>query len=90
MTEKRFLLVKCVYENWGLIDKSLEDIDQLVLMHTSKSSVRYLVNLLNQLNDENEQLKHLIKQVLETTPIEHTLAMDLKNSIRELYDGDVE
>ena len=42
--------------------------------------------LLNQLNDENEQLKLLIKKVLETTPIEHSLAMDLKNSIRELYE----
>ena len=49
-----------------------------------------LETFLNELIDENEQLKHLIKQVLETTPIEHTLAMDLKNSIRELYDGDVE
>ena len=65
MTEKRFLLVKCVYENWGLIDKSLEDIDQLVLMHTSKSSVRYLVNLLNQLNDENEQLKKVAKEFVQ-------------------------
>ena len=49
-----------------------------------------IVDELNCLSNENEQLKHLIKQVLETTPIEHTLAMDLKNSIRELYDGDVE
>lgn len=35
---------------------------------------------------ENEQLKQLIKRVLETTPIEHNLAIDLKNSVRELYD----
>ena len=38
------------------------------------------------LKEENEQLKHLIKKVLETTPIEHSLAIDLKNSIRELYE----
>lgn len=37
------------------------------------------------LEKENEQLKLLIKKVLETTPIEHSLALDLKNSIRELY-----
>jgi len=37
------------------------------------------------LKEENEQLKLLIKKVLETTPIEHSLAIDLKNSIKELY-----
>ena len=36
--------------------------------------------------EENEQLKTLIKKTLETTPIEHTLAVELKNSVRELYD----
>ena len=36
--------------------------------------------------EENEKLKALIKKTLETTPIEHTLAIELKNSVRELYD----
>ena len=57
MTEKRFVLVKCVEHYWGIVDKSLESIDQLVLMHMNKTSVSYIVNVLNQLNDENEQLK---------------------------------
>lgn len=35
---------------------------------------------------ENDELKKLIKKVLETTPIAHSLAMELKNSVRELYD----
>ena len=39
-----------------------------------------------ELLEENEQLKLLIKKVLETTPIAHSLAMELKNSVRELYD----
>lgn len=39
-----------------------------------------------ELEKENEQLKLLIKKVLETTPIAHSLAMELKNSVRELYD----
>lgn len=53
-------------------------------------------SLCNRLNDldyekynlkkENEQLKTLIKKTLETTPIEHNLAVELKNSVRELYD----
>ena len=39
-----------------------------------------------EIQKENEELKELIKKVLETTPIEHSLAIDLKNSIRELYE----
>ena len=72
MTEKRFKLVKCIENHWGLVDTSLEDVDQLVLIHTSKLSVNYLVNLLNsfvegkgelttkcrQLKKENVQLRN--------------------------------
>ena len=45
-----------------------------------------IADRLNTYAEENEQLKQLIKKVLETTPIEHSLAIDLKNSIRELYE----
>ena len=48
-------------------------------------SLNEFVDEYNHLKKENEQLKLLIKKVLETTPIEHSLAIDLKNSIRELY-----
>lgn len=41
---------------------------------------------IKELEKENEELKLLIKKTLETTPIEHTLAVELKNSVRELYD----
>ena len=44
------------------------------------------VNVEAELLKENEQLKKLIKKVLETTPIAHSLAMELKNSVRGLYD----
>ena len=57
MTEKRFKLVKCIENHWGLVDTLLDDTDQLVLIHTSKSSVNYLVNLLNSLADRNEELQ---------------------------------
>ena len=57
MTEKRFTLVKCYNEQWGVVDNSLEEIDQLVLITTSKSGTAYLVSELNELNEENEQLK---------------------------------
>lgn len=63
MTEKRFRLVKCYNEQWGVVDNSLEEIDQLVLITTSKSGTGYLVNELNKLFDENEQLKQRVKQL---------------------------
>ena len=63
MTEKRFALVKCYNEQWGVVDKSLEEIDQLVLITTSKSGTGYLVNELNKLFDENEKLKEEIKDL---------------------------
>ena len=61
MTEKRFVLVKCYNEQWGIVDKSLEDIDQLVLIATSKSGTLYLVNELNALHEENDTLKQQLK-----------------------------
>lgn len=45
----------------------------------------HLSSKISDLECENEQLKLLIKKVLETTPIKHSLAIDLKNSIKELY-----
>lgn len=86
MTEKRFTI-----EIWQEGSLFYRDDKEGFSTHNSTGYVTNLVeNKLNELSKENEQLKHLIKQVLETTPIEHTLAMDLKNSIRELYDGDFE
>lgn len=47
-----------------------------------QSENKQMSNVLN----ENKQLKQLIKRTLETTPIKHELAIELKNSVRELYD----
>lgn len=70
-----------------VLNEQHEEIQQL---QTSNKSLRKMnVELKKQIIDlgiENEQLKQLIKKVLETTPIEHSLAMELKNSVRELYD----
>lgn len=54
--DKRFILVKCVQNNWGIVDTSLESIDQLILIHSSKSTVVHIIGLLNQLNDGNSEL----------------------------------
>jgi len=43
-------------------------------------------NAFEGLMKENQSLKKLIKRVLETVPMKHSLAMDLKNSVRELYE----
>ncbi len=41
---------------------------------------------IKELEEENEQLKKLIKETLKNTPMEHSLAVKLKNSIREMYE----
>lgn len=55
-------------------------------MNNLDNKARERSKALSKLQKENEQLKQLIKKVLETTPIEHNLALELKNSVRELYD----
>ena len=41
---------------------------------------------IKELEKENEQLKQLIKETLEIIPMEHSLAVKLKNSIKEMYE----
>lgn len=65
MTEKRFTLVKCYNEQWGVVDRSLEGTNQLVLITSNKRGTGYLVNELNKLSNENEQLKSKLKLILE-------------------------
>lgn len=50
------------------------------------TEISEMCDKLNQLSKENEQLKQLIKKVLETTPMKHKLAIELKNSVGDLYD----
>lgn len=78
MTEKRFeMIITGADGSFHYLDKNTGE---------KITSTLELENKLNALHEENEQLKQLIKKVLETTPIEHSLAIDLKNSIRELYE----
>lgn len=80
MTEKRF-----VYMNL-LETEAISVSDDECYYFNEYGTVKKICKMLNALHKENEQLKQLIKKVLETTPIEHSLAIDLKNSIRELYE----
>lgn len=80
MTEKRFVGRYAGRNIKKLI--GIEDIETNRVCVTIEENIR----LLNELADENEQLKQLIKETLEITPIEHSLAVKLKNSIREMYE----
>lgn len=75
MSEKRFNPIINEDNEIEYIEdlKCLEDID-----------CAEFFDLANELSKENDYLKSLIKQVLETTPIKHSLAVQLKNSVREL------
>ena len=88
MTKKRFRQGKSIlmdFPTGTIIDKETGE-RYYDGIKPSYISAKELVKVLNGLYHENEQLKQLIKKVLETTPIEHSLAIDLKNSIRELYE----
>lgn len=77
MTAKRFTLIEC---NGNIEDGCTQ------IVYDGGEDVFILLDLLNSLNDENEELKQLIKETLEITPMEHSLAVKLKNSIREMYE----
>ena len=67
MTEKRFIMVKCIYNQWCIVDKTLKD-DQIILLAKSKPYVKYIVDLLNELHEENQDLlryKYLVKALEE-------------------------
>ena len=63
----------------------VREVNEEDLIYVDKKAFDEFVEEYNHLKKENEELKLLIKKVLETTPIEHSLAIDLKNSIKELY-----
>lgn len=64
--------------------KLYEENEQLKQEH--KIAIDEMITDYKNLEKENEQLKGLIKKTLETTPIEHNLAVALKNSVREFYE----
>ena len=92
MNEKRFQLD--IGDDYCFINDKIED--KTYAIYNDRFKERWsqeIVALLNtqqatiqSLKEENEQLKGLIKKTLETTPIEHNLAVALKNSVREFYE----
>ena len=88
MTEERFILVKCIENQWGIIDYSLEDVDQLILIHTNKTKVSIIVNELNRLNEENEQLKQAYTQLKHRHSLLHDECIDAECD-RDRYRKDI-
>ena len=93
MTEKRFILVE--YVNKGLFIQDNAN-DETQYFQGSKASLEKVVNLLNNLNDENEQLKRffIIQQnnftkedELKITVREdlYNLCNKINNKMKEVY-----
>lgn len=81
MSEERFKVIDDNFSMW-IVDTTLKEDKHEGAIYTAYDMCRKL----NELYEENEQLKGLIKKTLETTPIEHNLAVELKNSVREFYE----
>ena len=87
MTEKRYLLVKCIQNQWGIVDKTLDGVDQLILIHYSKLTLNEIVNKLNekeQLKEENKVLKNeLLKVVKQLYSSQSNLIYEYSSNISE-------
>lgn len=88
MTEKRFIMVKCIYGQWCIVDKTLKD-DQIILLAKSKPNVKYIVDLLNELNEQKEYWKEKYKQELEKNSI-ITVAYDKQGNPHILTKKELE
>ena len=89
MTEKRFT----VHIRWYNYEKTegeieLKDNGQPLLISESVEDVRYLKEMLNELNDENEQLKQYISKI--DFAIIRKYDNSLENLLDEIYDGEYE
>ncbi len=60
MSDKQYLLVECYNQMWGIYDKEQSELDNPVLITYSKASVNFVVS---QLNNKNEQIKELKKEL---------------------------
>ena len=66
----------------------MEDVDQLILIHTNKTKVSIIVNELNRLNEENEQLKQAYTQLKHRHSLLHDECIDAECD-RDRYRKDI-
>ena len=94
MTAKRYLLVKCILNHWGIVDKTLEGTDQLILIHPNKLTLKEIVNELNekeQLKYENKKLKMELEEcrnnkLFSRRELENENQL-LKQALREMLEN---
>ena len=85
MTEKRFNLVKCTENRWGIEDNTFEEEDKLFFIcREGQFETNGLVLLLNQLNDENEQLKEALIELKEIGDYQYARIKELSDENEQL------
>ena len=57
MSEKRFVIIKSIYDYYALVDKERKDIKQILLLSLHEEQLNNVADLLNELYEENNQLR---------------------------------
>ena len=57
MSEKRFIIVKSIENLYAIVDKERRDTEQILLLSLHKEQLSDVANLLNELNEENQELR---------------------------------
>lgn len=79
MTEKRFELAYCDYDWWAICDNE----NNKELHKELGLSGQEVVDLMNEINDENKELKRLIKKVMDERVVDYPLLRKLKKMVEE-------
>ncbi len=57
MSEKRFVIIKSIYDYYALVDKERKDTKQILLLSLHKEQLDNVADLLNELYEENDRLR---------------------------------
>ncbi len=57
MSEKRFVIIKSIYDYYALVDKERKDTKQILLLSLHEEQLNNVADLLNELYEENNQLR---------------------------------
>lgn len=57
MSEKRFVIIKSIYDYYALVDKERKDTKQILLLSLHKEQLDNVADLLNELYEENVRLR---------------------------------
>ena len=65
MSEKRFVIIKSIYDYYALVDKERKDTKQILLLSLHEEQLNNVADLLNELYEENNQLRKNKAQLKE-------------------------